>query len=147
MKSAKFAATAVMLMAFTSAEAGFSDGFSADKSGSFEGFYSNGYHYSVEIEKNGDDTYSMTYGDSQGALNITSCTATARKDGARLVLTTPKSCVDIEIDAQSGNETVTRRYDEPDTLVYEITADGLREVRQDNSGEVTELSRAIKAGN
>ncbi len=150
MKSVKFAVSAVAMLAFSSASAGFSDGFAAgntEKSGSFEGFYSNGYHYSVEISGNEDDTFSMSYGDSQGAFNITRCTASARMEGERLVLVTPKACLDIEIDSETGTENVTKKYEDASPLVYEIIPQGLNEIRKDDPKAVTRLKRTGKAEN
>lgn len=129
MKSSEIAVAAVMMLAVSSANAA-----------GFEGFFGNGFHYSVEIKKNADGTYKMEYGDSMGASNILECTGTGKLQGNKLVLVTDRDCTEYEID-DNDNKKVTRKYQRAEKLEYVITADGIDEYNSEDPSDVTNLER------
>lgn len=134
MKFLKFAAASLMMLGFSSA---FAD--------TYEGFFYNGYHYSVEITRLGDGTYRLDYGDSSGAYDITKCTASGKLKGDRIVLTSVRNCKNIVIDPDTKEENV-RSYTQSDKLEYGPDADnGIIEYSTDGSGEPTNLMRSRKA--
>jgi hypothetical protein len=129
MKSLQIVVAAAMMLAFSSANA----------AAGFEGFFGNGYHYSVEIKKNADGTYKMIYGDSMGASNILECTATGNLQGDKLVVT-ERECTEYEID-ENEKKNVTRQYPRSQRLEYVVTADGIDEYNAEDPSEVTNLER------
>jgi hypothetical protein len=132
MKSVQVVVAAALMLAFSSANAA-----------GFEGFFGDGYHYSVKISKNSDGTYKMDYGDSMGAENIIECTATAKLKGDRLVLVTDRDCKEIEID-ENENSKVIRKFTKSDKSEYVITEAGIDEYYEGNPDDVINFERIVE---
>ncbi len=135
MKFLKFAAASLMMFGFSSVYADI-----------YEGFFHNGYHYSVEITRLGDGTYRLDYGNSSGAFDITRCAASGRLNGNRLILTSVRNCNDIKIDPDTNAESVVKNYTMSDRVEYAPDGDnGIIEYNTDGSGDSMNLMRTRKA--
>jgi hypothetical protein len=131
MKLAQIIVASSMMLAFSFASAA-----------GFEGFFGNGYHYSVKITKNADGTYKMEYADSNGADDTIECTATAKLNGEKLVLVTDRDCTETLID--DDEKEVTKKFTKSEKYEYVITEAGIDEYSVGNAEPVENLERMVE---
>ena len=128
MKLSELAVASALMLAFTCANA-------AD----FEGSFHDNTHYSIEIVKNADNTYKMEFGGDMIGDNIVECSATAKINGDRLVVT-ERDCSEIEVD-DSDNRKVVKTFKNNDRLEYVISTEGLDEYYNGDPDDVKVFER------